>query len=73
MVESEVGIVVLIGDFFDNRETLLASSSCMNGLDNLEIVYLSYSVRDNMQLLASNDFFRRTTTIKIAVFEIDGK
>ena len=65
-----MGIAELIGDFFDDRETLLASSSGMYGLDDLETVYLSYSVRDNMQLLASNEFFRRTSTIKIAVFEM---
>ena len=73
VVESNVGISVLIGGFHDDHETILVSSSCLYGLDDLEMFKLAYSKRNNMQLLASNEIFPRTSTIKLAVFELGGK
>ena len=73
VVESNVGISVLIGDFYDDQETLLVSSSCLYGLGDLEMLYSAYSIRNNMQLLARNEYFPRTSTMKLAVFEIGGK
>ena len=73
VVGSNVGIAVRIGVCHDDNETFLMSSSCLYGLGDLEMFYSSYSIRNNMQLLASNEYFPRTSTIKLAVFEIGGK
>ena len=73
MLESAVGIAVLIGVCYDDRQSLLVSSSCMYALDDLKVSPLAYSIHNNTQLLASNEFFLQTSTIQIAVFEIGGK
>ena len=73
VVGSNVGISVLIGVCYEDHKTLLVSSSCLYGLCDLEMFYSAYSIRNNMQLLASNEYFPRTLTIKLAVFEIGGK
>ena len=73
VVGSNVGISVLIGDFYDYHETFLMSSSCLYGLGDLEMLYSAYFIRNNMQLLARNEYFPRTSTMKLTVFEIGGK
>ena len=37
VVEMNVGILEVIGDFYDDHEAILVSSSCLYGLDDFEM------------------------------------